>query len=67
MSPEGIRMNNEAYTSYPSEREILLREGCKLYILSVEHDYLIKNKHTSFAHFDDRMINIVHLFLPTDL
>lgn len=35
-SPNGIRMNNEAYSSYPTEREVLLREGCKVYVLAME-------------------------------
>lgn len=40
-SPLGIRMNNEAYTSYPSEQEYLLQEGCPIFVLGVEHNVLI--------------------------
>ena len=36
ISPEGMRMNNEAYTSYPGENEILLREGCPVFVLDIE-------------------------------
>ena len=31
----GLTMNNEAYTAYPSEKEVLLSEGCKVYILGI--------------------------------
>ena len=41
-------MNNEAYTAYPSEREILLMEGASMYILSVERNFLVQNIHESF-------------------
>ena len=34
-SIKGVRMNNEAYTSYPSEGEILLMEGTPTFILSI--------------------------------
>ena len=42
-SPAGIRMNNEAYTSYPSEKEVLLCEGCELYVSGIERNVLICN------------------------
>ena len=35
VSPQGMRMNNEAYTSYPGENEILLREGCEVFVLDI--------------------------------
>ena len=31
----GLTMNNEAYTAYPSEKEVILSEGCKIYILGI--------------------------------
>lgn len=34
-SPSGIRMNNQAYTSYPFECEYLFREGCHFNVLDV--------------------------------
>ena len=33
----GFRLNNEAYTAYPYEEEILLSEGCHVTLLSVEN------------------------------
>ena len=56
-------MNNEAYTSYPSESEILLRDGAFTYILGVEEDIVIQNDHTSFAKYNGKTISIVHLFI----
>ena len=55
-------MNNEAYTSYPSEREILLREGCKVYVLGVENDVIIDNQYTNYIPFNNLKIKLVHLF-----
>lgn len=57
-------MNNEAYTSYPSEREVLLREGCKVYVLSVETNVTIENEFTSYEPYNGRKVSIVHLFHP---
>lgn len=32
---QGMAMNNEAYSAYPSEAEVLLMEGCEVFILDV--------------------------------
>ena len=48
-SPRGVRMNNEAYTSFPVESEILLMEGCEVYIVGVEKDVVIDNKHEGYS------------------
>lgn len=63
-SPDGIRMNNESYTSYPSEREVLLREGCKVYILGIEKNIPIDNEFTSYRPFNGYNVTMVHLFHP---
>ena len=34
--PAGVRMNNPAFSSYPAEDEVLLMEGCNVYVLEVE-------------------------------
>ena len=60
-SPSGIRMNNEAYTSYPVEREMLLTEGCGVYVLLVE-EVVIENEHAAWADFNGKTITIVHLY-----
>lgn len=57
-----MRLNNEAYTAYPSEGEMLMREGIKIYILGVERAVKIDNLHHSFAQFHGQTINIIHLF-----
>ena len=46
-SPRSIRMNNKAYSSFPSESEILLTEGCEIRILAVE-EVKIENNLASF-------------------
>ena len=42
----GIFMNNEAYTAYPDEGELLLEEGCGVHVLAIDSDVKIEN---SFA------------------
>ena len=61
-SPSGIRMNNKAYSSFPSESEILLMEGCLINILAVEEEVLISNNLASFVPFKNKKITIVHLY-----
>ena len=61
----GIRLNNEAYTAYPSESEIVLEEGILVHVLSVERNVVIDNPHTSFQKFNGKILNIIHLFIPT--
>ena len=31
-----MRLNNEAFSAYPVESEILLMEGCGVYVLGIE-------------------------------
>ena len=33
----GLTMNNEAYTAYPSEDEVLLCEGCPINVLGIDY------------------------------
>ena len=40
---QGLTMNNEAYTAYPSEAEVLLTEGCSIYVLAVDFGVKIEN------------------------
>ncbi len=60
-APDGVRMNNEAYTSYPVESEILLMEGCYFYVLAVEKNVIIDNNHPDFEDFNGKSITILHL------
>ena len=56
-------MNNEAYTAFPVEREILLMEGQRAFILAVERDVQIMNSFPSFADFNQKTLAIIHLFI----
>ena len=61
-SPEGMRMNNEAYTSYPGENEILLREGCQVRVLDIEDGVEIINPFLRYKEFNGKVFTIVYLF-----
>ena len=63
-STEAIRLNNEAYTAYPYEAEILLEEGVETYVLAEEKNVLIDNPHPNFKKFNGKSMTIIHLFLP---
>ena len=60
-----MSMNNSAYTAYPKEGEILLCEGCKVFVLSVDTEVLIENAQGAMAQFNGNKIIVVHLFHPT--
>ena len=59
-----IRMNSEAYSAFPKEREILLQESLPLFILDIEQDREIKNVHfiSKGKNFNRKTITIVHMF-----
>jgi len=59
----GMVMNNEAYSSYPSESEVLLMEGCHMWILAVDHNVKLPGiNEGKMATYNDKVITVVHLF-----
>ena len=58
---QGISLNNKAYTAYPHEGEIVLKEGASVYILSVEKDIEISNTHAGFENLNGSKITIIHM------
>ena len=61
-APDGILMNNEAYTAYPEEGEFLLQEGCKVYVLAVDSDVKIENSFAGMEYYNAKTITVIHLF-----
>ena len=61
-SPDGISLKDENCSSYPQEKEFLLREGCPVFVLEVIPDYEIKNSHLSFSEYNGRKVTIINLF-----
>lgn len=61
-SPFGIRMNNEAFTAFPSEGELLLSEGCGVFIILIEQDILIDNPYAAFDDFRGKKLIIIHMY-----
>ena len=59
----GMTMNNEAYTAYPEESEVLLAEGCPVYVLAVDTGIVIENATGGdMSLFTGHAITVVHLF-----
>ena len=59
----GMALNNEAYTAYPSECEVLLAEGCAVFVLTVDRDVVIKASPVGqMACYDGKSITIIHLY-----
>ena len=56
-------MNNEGYTAYPREKEMLLSEGCGVWVLNVERDVVVENMRESFEDFVGKAITIIHLIV----
>ena len=56
-------MNNEAYSSYPSEAEVLLCDGCDVFVLAVDKNVQINNALCNqMSQFNGKSITVVHLF-----
>lgn len=62
VQPNGMRMNNEAYTSYPSEGEVLLQEGIPAFIIDVKRDILIDNPYTNWKMFNGLKVSFIFLY-----
>ena len=60
-APKGIMMNNDLYSKYPDEYELLLQEGCKVWVLEFDEDILIQNEY-NMKKYHDKNITIIHLF-----
>ena len=63
MNPYGIMMNSEAYSSYPQEAELLLVEGCEAFVLGIEEDVVIGNKHQCLEPYSGKKVMVVYMFL----
>ena len=61
-SIDGLTMNNEAYTAYPFEDEVLLCEGCPINVLGIDYGVKIDNGEGQIAKFNGQKITVVHLF-----
>ena len=57
----GLMMNHEAYTAYPSEGELLLMEGVRQRIFAVERGFKIENMNKSMELYNGKTITIVCL------
>ena len=58
----GLTMNNEAYTAYPSESEVLLTEGCDINVLAVDYGVKISNALGQIGFYNGKEMTVVHLF-----
>ena len=55
-------MNSQAYSSYPSEGEMLLREGQAVTVLGFESEVVVLNQHESFKKFFQKKFTVIYLF-----
>lgn len=59
----GMVMKNEAYSAYPNEDEVLMKEGCHFWVLAVDTGVKIVNNSTSdMALYNGKTMNVVHLY-----
>ena len=58
----GLTTNNEAYTAYPSEAEVLLTEGCEINVLAVDYNVKISNTLGQIGFYNGKEMTVVHLF-----
>ena len=57
----GLMMNNEAFTAYPAEGELLLMEGKDVLVCEIETGYKIQNKFQSMHKYNGQTITIIYL------
>ena len=62
VSPNGIYMNNKAYSAYPDEGELLLMEGCSVWVLAIQDQVKVKNSHADMLKYNNQIITIVHMY-----
>ena len=60
---QGVRLNNEAFSAYPYEQEVLLKEGCFVYALKID-EIVIKNKHDDFTEYNGKTVTVIYLVHP---
>ena len=60
-SPYGFQLNNERVTAYPHEEELLMVDGCQVFVLAVEKDIKIQNTYSSMQRFNGKTITIIYL------
>ena len=62
----GLRLNNEAYTAYPYEQEIILAEGSEVIVLKVDTEFKLQNLDLQIANYYNRHLTLIHLLLVDD-
>lgn len=58
----GIAMNNQAYTAYPYEGEVVFMDGATVNVWCMETMVPIKNLHEDMRQFNNEFITIIHVF-----
>ena len=58
-----VMMNGKAYSSYPSEGEMLLMEGMEVKILGLEERVKLNNKHENLKLFFKKLLMVVYLYM----
>ena len=56
-------MNNEGFSAYPYESEILLKEGCPIFVLDVDK-IKVNNKYKDFKNYDGKTITVIYILHP---
>ena len=56
----GVRLNNEAFTAYPGEGELLLCDGCPVYVLGVSQ-VVVGNGHADFAKYTGKALTVIYM------
>lgn len=65
VTPDCVRLNNEAYTAYPAEGEVLLTDGCVMRVLGIQKDVLIDNPYPTFSKFNGKKLTIIYMLNQT--
>ena len=61
----GVRMNNEGFSAYPYEEEILMKDGCDVYVLAI-NEKEITNINEDFTKYDEKTSLLSDQYFKSD-
>jgi len=58
---DGFRLNDKRFSVFPYEQEFLLMEGFQVFVLEVQDEFVIKNKHRDLQRYDGKELTVIYL------
>ena len=59
---KGVRINQNRFSSHHFEEEVLLMEGIKMFVVSVEEQVVLNSEIESLKKYNEKKITVINLF-----